>query len=270
MRVLIIGVSYNTPKYILNYLNSISRSLDCTIKNCQLDVYICENGTDYIDLIPEYKFNFTYFKNSNNNGYFGGIDSTIKNFHIEELNYDYLIFSNVDLELDFSFFSKLQELVIDNQVACFAPSIFVNNNFNHNPWKLERYTLLKLRLIAYLFNHQLLLILSTLALRFFRFFKRENEFSSSENMKIYAAHGCFYVFNSQVFRFDFILPYPNLLFGEELVIAEELRIRNLKTIFIPQLKVFDFKNGAISLMKKSKKNKMLSQSIKFILNKYYI
>ena len=63
MRVLIICVSYNTRSYIENYLTSISKSYEKAIRKCNLDVYICENGNEFIENFPDYKFHLNYFKN---------------------------------------------------------------------------------------------------------------------------------------------------------------------------------------------------------------
>jgi len=85
---------------------------------------------------------------------------------------------------------------------------------------------------------------------------------------MYAPHGAVFIFTD--IKFLKSLPkFECFLFGEEIFIAEEARIKNKTISYEPALVINDERHASISLIGKEKNRQFHADSIKYIMNQYY-
>ena len=95
MKLLIVCVNYNSYESLLDYLESLDKSL-ANIGDVTVDVFIADNSTEKENFVFSSK-NFTYkLLQFPNLGYFGGAFEVINSLNPSE--YDYTIISNVDVK----------------------------------------------------------------------------------------------------------------------------------------------------------------------------
>lgn len=240
-------VCYNSYEDSRDFLCSIEKSLRF-FPDLKLTVIFSDNSTINVKKAPSDFtsdfFHFVYSKNDNV-GYF---PSFYKSLEMIDCNkFDYIMVSNVDLDMDFSFFSKLSEISFDDDVGILAPSIVSSlSNSDSNPKMLHRPSKKKLLFNRNLFSNTFYFtaydFLSHMKRRFF-FINPKRVNNDSE---IYAPHGAFIIFTRNYINSNARLDYPRFLFGEEVFIGEECRLANLKIVYKKELKLFDKQHGAIS------------------------
>lgn len=261
-KIAIIAVNYNTYESLRQYLYSIEASLE----NVQVvvDIYIADNSSqkELLDL-SLFKLNIEVIKLSNL-GYLGGAFYILNNL-IDISDYDYIIISNVDLLLSKDFFTSLQGVVLDKNIAWIAPSIFSQEeNRDRNPKIVYRYSKRRLRILYYMYRIPILHWLYTKTL-----YRRKRFSNISFPMDIYAGHGSFMIFTSKFLKGNLPMKYPVFLFGEELFFAELALRNNLKVRYIPEIKVLDKEHISTSKMKSSFYYKCNRDAIRYILNTSY-
>lgn len=266
MKILIICVTYNSYDNLLSFLLSVDKS---TLRSeCEVSVIVADNS-DQKDFCKQKK-DFLNIKvdylNFPNLGYFGSAFSVINN--MESLNfYDYIMITNVDLNLDESFFLELSKIQKDNSIGWIAPDIIsLSTNTHHNPYRTKRITKKSLSILAFLYKHPILLYLYQNTLHFLKVRKRS---FINERGEIYAGHGSCFIFSQKFLSERQFTSYPCFLFGEEIFIAEELKKVKMTTWYEPSLKVYDYDHVSTSKMKKKHYYNENLKSVIFLRNKYF-
>ena len=264
MKVIIFCVNYNSDKELENYLVSLERALENT--DVQLTVVVSDNSLNYKKIKQNYGFELYHLKTGKNLGYFGGAIFGIKNCGKNIDDYDYSVISNVDLEVDKNFFKELSTFRADDTTGCIAPKIYsVGEHRDRNPKVLERYEIRKLQLLRLMYKYPILNYIYTAI--FFK--KRRARIENCQQDIIYAAHGSFMLFTKQFSSFLSNMEYPVFLFGEELYIAEHLRKRGLKTVYLPNIVVTDKDHASTSKMKSKFYYKCNYEAIDMIIKEFY-
>ena len=265
-KLLIVCINFNSYNELNRFLFSIYRSISaCNIPLLSIDVYIADNSTDkekinqyaYVHFVP-------FIKCLDNLGYLGGASAVIN--EIKNINiYDYIIISNVDLELDISFIPNLLSLDIDRKVAWIAPQIYSKQEGrDKNPRLLHRYSKIKLYslLLMYKFPFLHRLYNSTL-------YKRKKNKFYPGNISIYAGHGSCIVLTKGFFNIYPQISYPVFLYCEELFLAELIRKINMHVLYLPTLKIIDSEHVSTSKMNSSFFYKCNIEAIRYILKTFY-
>lgn len=261
-KVLIICVNYNSFNSLERYITSIDNaSKDVDI---QLKVIVSDNSMSRNSLMPQSKFELCHVYTDANLGYLGAVTYAIEQCNIVLSDWDYFIISNVDLELEQSFFKRLIEAEYDSNVGWIAPAIISRSeNKNRNPKIINRYTLKRLNLLAMMYKFPIIHYLYTLLL-----YKRQRT-SVSNHTQIYAGHGSIMIFTHEfISKYDNI-KYPCFLFGEEIFFAEELREHNLQTVYNSSIICYDDDHISTSKMKRRVYYKANYESLKYLISKYY-
>jgi hypothetical protein len=239
-----------------------------------LDIFIIENSTvkknisdDLYECLNK-KINIkTIF--SDNNGYFPSIQNAIKKIGLNLLNYKYTIVSNVDLEIDVQFFSRLKSLRLNKSTGVIAPNIISKiSGVKKNPKIKKRPSRIKLYINKILFYSPLTYII----LNYFHSLrKRRSKYSKIAELfdqEAYAAHGAFMIFTTTFFQKN-ELKYPIFLFGEEIYVAEVCRCSGLRTLFVSNIIVYDHGGASTSKIKSSEYCEKNSEALSYLLNKYF-
>lgn len=264
VKVIIFCVNYNSFNELGSYLNSLEISVAAT--DVELTVVVTDNSDSFKRIDKKYPFEIVHLYTGSNLGYFGGISYGIKNSNKLISEYDYSIISNVDLQVQDNFFDELANLNISEEIGCIAPKIFsIGENRDRNPKVLERYSKRKLEILKLMYRFPVLNNLYTL----FFFRKRRKKVETSEQKMIYAAHGSFMIFTKKFSSFLRVMEYPVFMFGEELYIAEHLRKRNLKTIYLTNLVIKDNDHVSTGRMKSKFYYKCNYEAMDMVIKEFY-
>lgn len=261
--ILIVCVNYNSYRELVKYLSSIDASAK-EINTMNVDVIVADNSTAVEPIsIDMYKYIHISVRKLDNIGYLTGAQYVINNEDV--LAYDYVVISNVDIQMSENFFSVLALIENTKEVAWIAPKIYSNDeNRDRNPKVMTRYSKKKLQLLYYMYKYPLLFYLYTMTA-----YKRKKLHPQYSEMDIYAGHGSFMLLTRSFFDSYKKIEYPIFLFGEELYLAELVRKANKKVRYIPSLIIEDNEHVSTSTLKKKSYFKYNQESIKYILDKFY-
>lgn len=264
INILLTCINYNSYKELNIFLESVEHAYHA-MKKMSLLVCIADNSSNKeIVNLDKYSFDCQYFP-FDNVGYFGGatgVFDRLPNMH----KYDYIIISNVDLEVDQDFFKNLP-CGLDETIAWISPSILSSyENRDKGLGLSQRPSKLKLKLLTIMFKYPWMLYLIENTI-----YKRKalvQKMYEQEKM-IYAGHGSFIILTSHFFKAYSNLHYPMFLFGEELFLGELIRQKGLKVIYNPILKIYDSEHVSTSQMPSKFSCKCQHDSISYILRTFY-
>ncbi|MCK0512714.1 glycosyltransferase family 2 protein [Aromatoleum buckelii] len=255
MKICMIPVCYNAHDDALRLLDSVDRALKI-YSGFTLDVILADNSTipSNIDISSRrYGYAIHWLKN-NNVGYFPAFNNALARLQVE--SYDFVIVCNVDLVIAENFFLILAKHPLARETGLIAPSILSEKNGRDlNPKIIHRPSARKMKFMrmicssATLFTWYQKLASIREQSRARSQKRRYLSFSSAEriqNKPMYGAHGSFMVFTRHYFAMGAHVFYPRFLFGEEVFVAEQLRIHGLKIEHVPGLRVFDKEHASTS------------------------
>ncbi|MFZ4523427.1 MAG: glycosyltransferase family 2 protein [Bacteroidales bacterium] len=274
--ILIIGVIYNTYPETLRYLESFG-----TTENGQLLLILVDNSVgvaprEFTEKIGGYPF-LHYLKTGRNAGYFGGASVGLQHYLEEHSGYPrWILVTNVDIVFTPGFFSRLLNIADKSNLGMVAPSIISKRwHSDYNPKILERYSRKKLLFYQLLYSsflfHNLFLVAAYLK-KWIKGKKTPAEKAGNDNQsgrKIYAPHGSCLVFHRNYFLRGGNLDLPNFLFGEEVLVAENVLNSGLDVIYHPKLVVYDYEHASIGFFVTPAINKYYAESNRAILENYY-
>ncbi len=276
-RICMVSISYNSYGYAKKLVESVQASLQGQ-DQVHVDFVLSDNSTntavaDYFDQAPSTEFfQFHYLKN-NNVGYFPGFYrglTEVPAVAAQLADYDYVIVSNVDLEVDPTFFNQLAEAKFAPDVGVIAPCILSRySGGDINPQKLARPARLKLWLLSILFRSPTL----------FHWYAKAYDIKAKRNCQkpralpadgyVYSPHGSFILFTKAYLAAGASLNYPRFLFGEELFVAEEAASHGLKIQHYPQVIVHDNEHASTSAQSRRFICAEQVKSFQYLLGKYF-
>ena len=264
MKVLLVCVNYNSYEELNSYLRSIVSAVK-GVDGITLEVIVADNSNGR-DVIDSNQFGFIHLKQEcfENLGYLGGASAVINNIS-DVLAYDYVVISNVDLQLSEEFFTVLNQIKISSDIAWIAPQIYSHEeNRDINPKVKVRYSYKKLKMLYYMYKYPILFYFYTATA-----YKRKRIAPQNDEMDIYAGHGSFMLLTRNFFKEYKRIDYPIFLFGEELFLAELIRKKGMRVRYMPSLRIEDNEHVSTSRMKKRFYFKCNTESIKYILDTFY-
>lgn len=264
IKILLVCVNYNSYSDLDKYLKSIDLAAGLCDKT-DVIVSVVDNSIkkETVELV-NYKNINIHVNHFDNPGYFPGV-ANILNKEPSVANNNYVIISNVDLEISPDFFIRLSEYKAGNDVAWVANRIWSEQESRDiNPKIIRRYTLNKLRLLKLLYKYPILDWIYTNSL-----YKRKQYQKDLSICEIYAGHGSFIILTRSFFNRYPKLDYPIFLFGEEIYLAEKIRKAGMKVMYVPEIQVNDKEHTSTGKMKKSFYYKCNLESIDYIIKKFY-
>ena len=268
MKTVLFCVNYNSYMELDGYLRSIEAAEKKSGLGNSVTVVVSDNSSKPVDYSYTGTLDVRILNTNANLGYFGGISFGIEESGLCLSDYDFIVFSNVDLFLPEGFFSALYSEKIEKNVGCIAPSILSEGEgVNRNPKVLTRYSAKKLKVLRTMFRFPVLWKLYNSLFHGKR--RKKLQSGNTTQCDIYAAHGSFMLFTNAFAGFLQSMKYPSFLFCEELFVAENIRKNNLRTVFMPQLIVNDIDHVSTRQMKGSLYFKYNYESLNMILKEYY-
>ena len=241
-KYLLICVTYHSDKELQAFLESVRCAAERVKDQMVVDIEVADSGKD-------------------NKGYLGGA-LPIYNEHAN--GYDFVSISNVDLLLELDFFEQL--LTIDTQnIGWIAPDIYTEKIDRHeNPYMLSRPTkrnffiwnIIYSSTWIYRIYHSLYLLKN----------KQSKEYPACD---IYAGHGSFMLFTKSFVQMYSELHYPTFMYGEEIYMAELVRIAKLQVHYIPTLRIANSGNISTGLINQALKSKWSKESLCAIYKQFF-
>jgi len=232
---------------------------------CELSVYIADNSID--------KEQFDYTSDNipdvslirlDNLGYLGGALRILND--VENVGeYDYIIVSNVDIELDRDFFNNLLAASYAPEIGWVAPQIFTEQEQrDKNPKILSRPSLKKMKLLRLMYRHPILHRLYENTL-----YKRKKLRPVYPAQRIYAGHGSMMIFTGKAMADLLPMHYPVFLFGEECFLAERLNEKGYDVFYDPAVKIIDREHVSTGEMKSKFYYDCNREAIEYIISEFY-
>ena len=247
IKIAVYCVTYFSYTELYNYLQSLENSI-ANVSDISLSVFIADNTTDeyqQIDFSPFTHLTATLFPFHENLGYFGAIRKMM--IQASPLEFQYVILSNVDVIVTSDFFAKLMTHPYNEDEGWIAPAtISIENGYDLNPQATNRYSLLKLKTLLFLYKHPF--IMSIYENTMYR--TRRNIPHNAGT--VYAGHGSFIILTNKYFSECGIIDYPVFLYGEEIYLGEMCHLHGLKVKYIPELVINDIGKVSTGKMKNHK------------------
>ena len=264
MKIAFFCVNYNSTKELLGYLDSIEKAY--TDKSHHVTVIVTDNSQNQSNIKSSYSFSFSYIFSGKNLGYLGGITYGIKKSGLNLAEFDYIIISNVDIKIEETFFSKLFQMKIAEDIGCIAPSIISSKEkCDRNPEIIQRTSRNKLNILRIMYKHPLIYLMYRNTL--YRW--RRSKVQKYPRGYIYAPHGSFMIFTNRFAKFLQLMRYPVFLFGEEIYFAENLRTMNLRVLYEPQLIIDDYDHVSTNKLKKQIYYELHYKAIDMLIREYF-
>lgn len=237
-KVGIVILNYNTPKDVINCIDSIYEKTECSYK-----IYIVDNNStdDSYKIFTERYSNFGEVEilvSNSNRGFSAG-----NNIGIKKAIYDgckYICLVNADILLDNDAISiLLDKLESNSDVGIVAPSVLTPNTLEETQFARR-----KLTFKNYLGEKTLLKKNKRYVKRYPRIIK-ENIFET--DFKFFGmTYGCFYLLKSETLIQIDMLDEDVFLFNEEDILAYKIESMGLKTLISPDARVIHNHHSSIS------------------------
>ena len=256
-------VNYHSCNRLVHYLASIDQAIKNVPGEVAVEVIPIDNSVpaEMINYVPE-GFIMHTLASGENKGYFGAVKLGMERFSPKE--YDFVIISNVDVEMNKDFFSQLIGTPIDANTGWIAPQIYSDEEQrDRNPKILRRYAKKKLQvlkikfrfpLVNWVYNHTLY---------------KSKKLVSHKRGEIYAGHGSFIILTKQFFEACGIIDYPVFLFCEEIYLGELCQQHGLKVVYEPNIRVTDAEHASTGTFRRSKYCRYNFEALSYILKTYY-
>lgn len=266
-RIAIYCVTYNSYECVDKFVRSVVDAAQTPATPTDVTVYIADNTAEDIKPISTKAegIRVVVFPFHKNIGYFGAINRMMS--ETDYKSYDFVIISNVDIELDKC---SLNKLVSDygagnsGRIGWIAPKIYsATERRDRNPKMTARYSLKKLKMLRFLFNHPVLYHLYRCTAY------RRKKYQSHEAGEIYGGHGSFIILTKMYFERCGIINYPVFLFGEEIYLAEQCRQQGLKVVYNPTIAVKDTEHASTGNMPSRFYCNCNAKALEYIMSAFY-
>jgi GT2 family glycosyltransferase len=216
-----------------------------------------------------------------NLGYFNGAHWGLSRYLDNSPLPDWVMVSNVDLELqDIRFFEHLSELPTAN-VGVVGPSIWSTKSMRDlNPRYTHRPNGARMRSYKYIYRTWLgvnaydalgfLKAGCKFAVRRLHIALRATKASTGESpMAIYAPQGSCLLFSREYFKRGGSLAYPSFLFGEELYVAETVRRLGLEVYYHPIMRIRHYDHASTHIPRSPRMCTFIYDSAVYIADTYF-
>ena len=274
MNVVVFVVNYRADEQLTEFVRSVQRA-QAAAEAVAVTLHVLDNscrGEEYLASLKERLsrsgFPASVHSTGTNDGYFGPLSLSQS---LVPSGADAVIYCNPDLVLEQDFFNELGSARKLGGVL--APSIVaVRDAFDQNPKYRHRLTRAKLVRLRAIYSTRLSFWTLITAGRVKELLASRGAvrrvLGVDSETEIYAPHGSLFVFPDVQFFLD--LPrYPCFLFGEELFVAEEARLRGVRVVYTPRLRVQDTRHASVASLGRDRIRTYLLESVSWILQSYY-
>ncbi len=241
-KYLLICVTYHSDEALHSFMESVHCAAQRVKGKMVVDIEVADNGTD-------------------NKGYLGG---ALPIYNAKANNYDFVSISNVDLKLAPDFFEQLLKIDLTN-IGWLAPDIYTNRTNRHeNPHILSRPTKRNFILWNIIYSSTWI----------YRMYHRLSTLKGQKSKvypecSIYAGHGSFMLFTKTFVQHYLELHFPTFMYGEEIYFAELVRAAQLRTLYVPTLRIANIGNISTGLINQTQKSMWSKESLHAIYKAFF-
>lgn len=266
MHVVFITVNYNNSKVTENYIKNVL-GIDEKNKIIVIDnASIQEELDSLIEIINKYP-NVTLICNKENLGYFKGLNVGIKYVMDNQIEYDYMVIGNNDLEFSSDFLEVLADCKLEKRVLAIAPNVFTEDGFFQNPHVVNRVSRVKKCFYSLFFtNYYLGRIMYSIYQRI-KPSKNKKRLVTKEQ-DIYMGIGAVYILTKYFFEHYKSLDDRVFLWGEEALLGNQIKKVNGVIRYIPRLKVKHLES--LTTSKIPNKTKYIQMKNSYKIYKHYL
>jgi GT2 family glycosyltransferase len=289
-KIVLIIINYKKSELTKRLMKTLSQLHDLN----SVHVIIVDNDStpsSQADLVGCQQLNVSaeiLFEKSNW-GYFGGARKALAQIfaHIQSQAMpstpEWVIISNSDIEFHQpNFFTRLLEFsnlsktVSSPEVGIIGPRIESGlSATSQNPYLMTRPSATRMHFYKWCFRYQVTCFFYQLAGLFKSLLKKVTRHgtvasqSPDKPTSIYAAHGSFLIFSRAYFEAGANFDHEPFLFNEEITVAENCRLKNLKVQYEPSLCIKHEEHATMGLIPNPKTIKFLSEASAFAADKYF-
>lgn len=181
-----------------------------------------------------------------NPGYLGGVNEAQQRLKLNLQSYQWVLVSNSDLIIqNQSFYNELMSLKLGDQVGGVCPSVYSElQSKETGPLYLSRPSKNKIGFLKWIYSFYFLAWIYHAMALLRAYFHKADPLSIKEGDVVYAPHGCCFILNQNFFRNSGHLQHQTRLYGEEIMIAEQMRSLGLKIVYRPQFHIIHREMGS--------------------------
>lgn len=269
--IIFICVNYNNSTETIKYVKHLNDKLI----GYDYDIVIVDNSEqkkEYTILTEHFnksKSDYVYIVNSQENlGYFTAMQKGI-DFYNKEVGTlpEIIIIGNTDIIIESDNFLEEIKKNIKDDVLALAPNIRLNNTeIRQNPYKINRISINKLKLLKMIYGNSITTYLYNLTFKILKGKKEDNNFIEHNSNIIYAPHGSYIILSEKFFSKKGTIEYKGFLYGEEIFLAEQILRLNGKIKYCENIKIIHNENSVTKLLEDKKKRIYKLNSTKFLIN----
>jgi GT2 family glycosyltransferase len=225
------------------------------------------------------KANLSIVTPPRNLGYFGGAAFGFNLYKAARSQPIWTIVSNPDIRFpDESFLKNLLALEIASDVGVVAPDIRLardgekwSDGVAQNPFMARRPSQFRIRALEAAFRLPLVYTLMIIRhnFRLNRSKGKASKVALPLRRTIYAPHGAVVVFARAFFERGGNLDYGAFLYGEEIFVGEELRLRELHCTFEPTLQLWHVGGATTSILGAGGQRRTSREAMTFLRKRYF-
>lgn len=245
----VITVNYKQEKYIEKLVDSLDDDVE---------LYIVDNSGE---LLNKRYAKTTILDPTKNIGYLKGLAFGTKMIDIKDD--DFIIWTNPDITFDERFFEILKKNP-GNDYDMLAPSIINSDGQDQNPNMVTQASWLRIAIYDLEYSSYVAFAAIRALRNFLKFFigNKIKKSNVIKRKKIFLGHGACMIFNGIFFSFSHDFDYDIFTWGEEAIIAYEVRRRGGKVIYEPSLTVYHEEGSITSSIPNRQKYITTSKSYK--------
>ena len=185
--------------------------------------------------------------NTDNVGYFAGLNSGLARLREREPEIEWSVTGNNDLSFPADFGNRLAEIMVDSaHHPVISPYIETLDGMPQNPHVIAGISRLReLAYDLYYASYPLARLIGLVARLTHRLTDRSDEQQHAQPQHIYQGHGSCYILTPAFFRNFSALWAPTFLMGEEFFLSRQLAEKGFMTYYDPRVRIRHRCNGAL-------------------------
>lgn len=248
MKIGIVVTNYNNSDLTAGLVQSVRVGAQCRAVIVVVDNNSIEIERDKLRKIQESFDDIHCIFNSENKGYFSGLNDGIKYLLSKSAGYEAIMIGNNDLEVPKTFSSDLQnasEILQRYPVVC--PNIITFDGVHQNPHVVSPISNIRLLIWKLYFSNFLVSrVIDTLAVATRSFSARKDAQGHNTGGVIFEGYGACYLLTPRFFeKFD-ALWAPTFLMGEEFFLAKQIQESGSQLYYEPSIVVMHHDHAAVA------------------------
>lgn len=240
-KYLFIVLTYKNSSDLIDFISSVKNCVEESNKILIVNSYYDEDTKDEIERIAT--LNDCPFINVENRGYGAGNNRGIE-YAKDNFEFDFLIVSNPDITIK-EFKANCLDRYLDRPYII-APEIICRTNKKQNPATVKNFKFATWLMYRGYKKRRKIVLYCGIALN--KVCKLFCKIFSRKHLPVFQAHGSFVVFNKQALDdLDAVYDENIFMFCEELDLAHKAKVKEIKTVYSPDVYVYHKEDGSIKV-----------------------